>query len=414
MRRLLLFITLLGMLGCVTSAPVAPAGPRGNVAYMRNGDLWVQDLPHGARRRLTSGGGYGAPTWSGSGQWILLGAKDGYVTVRSDGSETHPLPAGASRPVWSPVDDRLAYLDQQGRPTIGRPDGTEARPVADEINAGGPAWSPDGRWLAFTKGAPDRSYAGIWRVPADGGRPQEVYGKRGQGPQCLMLGPWVSSESILSWNVASCSSSITADGLPLMSVSPTAHTPARQVVDDMLVYPDFLAVGPGGRLAVAEGNDRQTWTNKRIVVTDSHSRTVSPADMAAISPVWSADGRHIAFVAMPDIGSVGGGEPARKGMMQRRIWTVGPDGTGLHRLTEDPKYRDEAPRWTEDGGHILFCRLDEQTKASLWIAAKDGGAPHKVADIDAPENWFGYYGYVGCSRFFDYWGDEHPPRTFQH
>lgn len=405
MRWFLLVVALLGISGCMPFMASAPAGARGHVAYIHEGDLWVRELPDGAPRRLTDGGEYLAPVWSPSGQWVLVGSKEGFLAVRSDGSETHRLPAGASRAVWSPVEDVLAYLDGEGRPSVVKADGTGSRVVAEERNAGGPTWSPDGLWLAYTRGAPDRTYIGIWRVPVAGGQPQEVYGKRGTEPQCLIMGPWVPGESILFWDMFMCSASLTADGLPLMAVSPASGMPPRKLVDAMLVHPDFLSVAPAGRLAAAEGSDRQTWTNKRVVVVNSKARPISPEDMAAISPAWAPDASRIAFAAMPDIGPVGGGEPARQGMMQRRIWSVAPDGTNLRRLTDDARYRDEAPHWTQDGGHILFCRLDRQTKASLWLVNAAGGTPQKVADVDPPESWFGYYGYVNCSAFFDYWGE---------
>lgn len=343
----------------------------GRVAYIRDGDLWVQELPEGAPRRLTADDGYGAPDLSPSGQWILVGAKDGFFTVRADGSETHRLPlvANAPRPVWSPVADELADLDGEGRPSVMKPDGTMRRVVAEERNAGGPTWSPDGLWLAYTRGAPDRSSVGIWRVPVNGGQPQMVYEKRGEGPQCLIMGPWVPGDSILFWDMSVCSASITADGLPLMAVSVTGGTAPRQLVEEMLIYPGFLSIAPDGRLAAAAGIDRQTWTNKRIVVVNTQARPISPVEMAAISPAWAPNADRIAFIAMPDIGSVGGGDPARQGIMQRRIWSVAPDGTDLRRLTDDARFRDEAPGWTQDGSQILFCRLDQNTKASLWVVS---------------------------------------------
>ena len=42
------------------------------------------------------------------------------------------------------------------------------------------------------------------------------------------------------------------------------------------------------------------------------------------------------------------------------------DGTEAHRLTTDARYRDESPHWTSDGRYILFLRMDNQNRTSLW------------------------------------------------
>jgi WD40-like Beta Propeller Repeat len=45
---------------------------------------------------------------------------------------------------------------------VGRADGTDVRRVSGPGHAAVPSWSPDGRWLAFVKGEPDRP--GTWNV----------------------------------------------------------------------------------------------------------------------------------------------------------------------------------------------------------------------------------------------------------
>ena len=102
--------------------------------------------------------------------------------------------------------------------------------------------------------------------------------------------------------------------------------------------------------------------------------------------------------------------------MQRRIVVAGTEGDPQPRqLTDDPAYRDEYPRWSADGSHILFARLDAEDRASLWLMPAEGGAPQQVADDLSPNPgpasfWFGFYGHVGLDRLFAWWPGA-TPRT---
>ena len=58
-------------------------------------------------------------------------------------------------------------------------------------------------------------------------------------------------------------------------------------------------------------------------------------------PVWSPDGRTIAFESLRD----GNGE----------IYVVNADGSGQRRLTRNPAH-DFAPAWSPDGRRIAFVR----------------------------------------------------------
>ena len=80
------------------------------------------------------------------------------------------------------------------------------------------------------------------------------------------------------------------------------------------------------------------------------------------------------------------------------------DGSGAHQLTSDARYRDESPHWTSDGRYILFLRMDNQNRTSLWAVQVDNGAAQKLIDeiggsVDSGA-WFGYYGHVDWARIF--------------
>jgi Tol biopolymer transport system component len=176
----------------------------------------------------------------------------------------------------------------------------------------------------------------------------------------------------------------------------------------MLTHDDFLAWSPDGKLlAVTAGGGRETWSHKRIAVVELASgqlTSLTDDKTAAFSPIWSPDGQHIAYVAAPDIGFVGGGEEAKAGAAQRRIWVMKKDGSDQRQLTHDAAYRDERSLWLADGRHLLFARLDQSERASLWLVRSDGSQWQQVVDELSPgPGWFGNYGHIQWSDSFAWW-----------
>lgn len=151
--------------------------------------LWTVPTAGGTPRRLTTGVADTAPAWSPDGSRLAF-LRDGQVhLLASDGAEPEQattLPGGAGVPVWSPDGARIAFTaavdptDGTG-PLVTRrldfqADGAgmygpvrhqlhvldlasgECRQVTDGTDhAGQPAWSPDGRALAFTRKVGDDS-----------------------------------------------------------------------------------------------------------------------------------------------------------------------------------------------------------------------------------------------------------------
>jgi Tol biopolymer transport system component len=419
--------TQVATLAVPTSTPTPSLG---KLAYVQGGDIWVKALPDGEPQRLTTDGRNSIPRWSPSGKWIAF-RKGEYRQVwamHADGSDARSLQTPPNVAfAWSPVADRLAYADGD-RLKVVNADGTDPAtlvagpsvmpptpPPLKENTVGRIAWSADGAWIAYEwyekepKGP--LAYQGLWRVSSDGEQLAELYvsGAPEKG-EAILAGWSLDGQHILFWQGDILSASMLADGVALYSLPASGGDPIK-LADTVLVHDDFLAPVPqGDRLAVTSGGYRATWTNKRVAVVGAGGGELTwltDESVAAFSPAWSPDGVHLAYVAMPDEGDLVGGDDARLGMMERRVWVINAKGKP-QQLTDDPAYRDERPRWSADGSHLLFARMDAEGRASMWLIPAAGGEPRRVLDELTPlpgpaPGWFGYYGYVEWDQLFDWW-----------
>jgi len=135
----------------------------------RGRDLYVRNLGSGRVRRLTFKGGR-SPAWSERGRIAFVRGSNVY-TVRSDGKGLRRITRrrGAD-PAWSPHGSRLVFVRGANLYVV-RADGRGlkrlATPGADRPAQ--PAWSPDGRWIAYAS-----FDSGVWIQRLDGSRLRQV------------------------------------------------------------------------------------------------------------------------------------------------------------------------------------------------------------------------------------------------
>ena len=115
----------------------------GKIAFVRDGNVWVQSLPNGAPKQLTTTGDVERPAWSPDGEWLLFTRQDedadappglALWLVREDGSDLRQLsPNGFSAYTgyWRPdEDERVIYLDATGNLLAEDADGSNQETIS--------------------------------------------------------------------------------------------------------------------------------------------------------------------------------------------------------------------------------------------------------------------------------------------
>jgi len=385
---------------------------QGLLAFVWQGLLYTLDGQTGEVKAVTESGQALYPAWSPDGQWLAFvrvtgpQALDGQLWItRPDGSQAHqvqglPGLVGSRDFAWSPAADVLAVSTENGLwlvPTEGEP-----RRAADQ---GGTAWSPDGKSLAYSAVLPfdpqnpeDRSDA-LYTIAVEGGQPVKQIEAAQAG--IMPAGWWSDGKGLLYWVDPLHSASIAADGLGLVSLRLGDAKP--QTLTSGLVHPDWLSFSPQGKLLLVKGGGRIVWAGKSLAVIDVAAGRVqdlpNPEGSVSLDPSFSPDGKHISFVAAKDLGNnVWGFEDPKDlsaWVATRTLWIEDADGGNAHPLASagGGVYQ---PLWSKDGGHLLYVRDN-----ALWMVGSEGRAPAKIVDLlPAPQDLFGFYGYLSFSGQF--------------
>ena len=401
----------------LTSAPLRP--DFGKLAYVLQGDVWTVTPNHPAPQQVTHGGRARSPRWSPSGRRIAYLCDLELRVFDTESGQDWPVGNPVSSFSWSPTDDRLVFVMGSGVLRLALIDfekGQRTLLIPHERKEPGLigrfVWHPDGGAIAYEWRHGLRDH-GIWLIPSAGGEPRELYASGlPQAGEAVPAGWTPDGAYVLFWQGPEPSMSLYADGTALYALPASGGSPIA-LAEAVLLHPDFITAHPTRptRLAVVTGGGRGTWSQKRIQVLDlpaAVSKVLTPDTLAAVSPAWSPDGRSLLYVAMPDRGDLVGGDPARRGLMARKLW-MWTEADGVSRqLTDDEQYRDEAPRWSRDGRHILFARMEADGAASLWMLDAEDQSIWPVVDRLGPipgpaESWFGFYGHVDWSAAFDWW-----------
>ena len=267
------------------------------------------------------------------------------VAGAAAGADKPRAPAVVSAmPAWSPDGRQIAFAsnattlftDAEGLDIfVANTDGGARRslmsnPYADQS----PSWSPDGRAIAYW------SFGGavpaLYVIPSAGGRGHLVAAGAQAAPPS-----WSPDGTRLAYGAYG--------GAGVYVVSLSRGLPARRVADGGTPTwsPD------GERIAFLRAGSLYV-----VAATGGESRLLTSQRLVAVRAVWSPQGTGIAFAATHN----GAGE----------LDVVDPDGTTVTKLAGGA-LPYSAPSWSPDGHSLVYAGA-----GGLLVVDRDGSAPRQL------------------------------------
>ena len=230
---------------------------------------------------------------------------------------------------------------------VGGPKGGMQRLGTGGMAASLPAWSPDGRSIAFVGIPPHAENGSLYVMDYDGSRLRRV-----AGAQSGVSAPaWSSAGTKIGYLgcPSGCSSAF--------SIGLDASRPSRIAG----IHPFFtISWSPDGSKLAYDSEDSPI----HVSAADG-SGTVDVPGTLGQGPDWAPRGDELVYQ---------GTETTARG-----LYVTAPDGTGLKRLTDDQE--DLNPAWSPSGRRLVFVRGE-----ALFTVGADGTHPKRLT------RGFPYYG----------------------
>jgi Tol biopolymer transport system component len=297
----------------------AGAKAESRIAFIREpeggyaGVLWVMNPDGSGQRRLAPA--HPSMRWSPDGQKIVF---DNLYVMNADGSGRRKLTHDNGRqPVWSPDGRRIAYLSNGVR--VVNADGSGRRRLTRDRGEGSaPAWSPDGQQIAFVSRR-DANFE-IYAMSADGSRQRR-----------LTRNAWRDSDPVWS---------------------------------------------PNGR-QIAFVSNWQVWV---MNPDGSGQRRLTHNGARNFAPRWSPDGQRIAFERR--VGRVNYGHCNACGRAAKfAVWVMNADGSEARMLAQD----GAEPVWSPDGRRLAFMKIlrrdlrgGRPVESDIYVMNADGSGQRNL------------------------------------
>ncbi len=378
-----------------------------------------------ATRQLTNDPGIEiTPALSPDGKMLAYAAGEPgrtSVMVRQiSGGDAIRLAKGLA-PQWSPDGSKLVYVDSAGIATIPVFGGTPQRLVTnpEKEYAVSPAWSHDGKFLAYAQVITNGGFGAIWIANADGTAARKILETK--EPYALSWSPNDDRLAFVQGNLLFVYSGVQfgnmapsavwvvrkdgKDATPLtdslhQSVSPVwsadgdgvfyvsnvrggrdlyyqrvrrnrADDAVQRLTSGLKIH--GIAAGGGGRIAYS------VWTTNVGISSLPFPRS-GPVSVSTAHPITSTT-ESIEVVRLSPDGQWLAFDSDRSGNMD--IYKMRVDGTGLQQLTRDPA--DEfRPSWSPDSREISFHSWRSGNRDS-YVMSADGSAQRIIASGPAHE-----------------------------
>jgi Tol biopolymer transport system component len=264
---------------------------------------------------------------------------------------------GGQDPAWSSDSQRLAFssnrsgsynlyvLTAQGNNVLEESTATLTQLTNLSANLTQPAWSPDGRTLAFVSDATGAKQ--IWMMPADASGPAVQLTTGGQDDEHPLWSP-DGAHILFSRSDQGLGNLWSVD----LSTPAMVKTGEHQVTQDDIGYD----------LEPRYSSNGQSITYRRSLYVDNIN-TVHPDGTAVASltssgkeftPAYSSDGTLIVFAS------------ARTGAVPG-LWTMDPQGQGQAPLLDNLGiYTEKDPAWSPDGFRIAFTST-RSGSPNVWM-----------------------------------------------
>ncbi len=256
-------------------------------------------------------------------------------------------------------------------------DGTGVTQRLTQIWSADPAWSPDGRRIAFTSGDNSVGY-NIFVIDADGANMSQLTQHGGvwelpawspDGTQIAFHAQGYDLGTIPTHRIGI----VGADGSGLTLVEPDWAERRCYPLFTPAWSPDGKRIAFGGYCRDRdESGDEFGAEHPGIFTTSLDGSGVTQlveisGGLSNMDLDWSPDGRRIAFSAyIPEMGG-------------QQIYLVNADGTGLAQLTAHGGYD---PSWSPDGSQIVYG-----ADGTLYVISADGSASARSIGAGSDPDW---------------------------
>ena len=362
--------------------------------------------------QLTDDPGDCCPVWSPDGQAVAfsrnsekgldiytvspLGGTPRKLYARSPGKLYAYSPTREQLLAWSPDGKLLAFSEAnaEGRPAITLLSLTDhgtrhlTSPPVEHFDSQ-PAFSPDGKRMAFVRTSSPWAVDDLFLVPIEGGVPRrltfdnrEIYGPPAWtegGKDLIFSSARAGLQSLWRLPISG------GDPRPVAEASTNAYYPAISTKSHRLAYTRRIDNNNIWQLTLKDRTHGQGKASMMIAAQGNGNH-----------PQFSPDGARIAF------------ESDRSGYPE--IWVCNRDGSDPAQITS-MRGLAGTPRWSPDGRSLAFDFRPKE-HSEIYVVEVPGGAPRQIATVRGANNvvpswsrdgrWI-YFASKGGGKDFQVW-----------